>query len=66
MRPADKETEMSLNTYHFHRLAATAVAAVIATTTLAGVAAVGQAHAAPAMAQCVPGTGNPMNPCPRP
>ena len=63
--PADNETEMSLNTYLFHRLAARAIAAVIATTTLAGLATVGEAHAAPAMAKCIPGSGNPWNTCPK-
>ena len=51
------------------RLVGTAFVAAVASTTLVGLATIGQAQAvgvAAPMAKCIPGTGNPMNPCPKP
>ena len=55
---------MAHHTRTVHRLVGTAVAATIAVTTLAGLTATGPAHAAAPMAKCIPGSGNPLNPCP--
>jgi hypothetical protein len=49
------------------RLVGTAFAATVAATALAGFTTTAQPAAAAApMAKCIPGTGNPMNPCPSP
>ena len=55
---------MAHRTRTVHRLVGTVVAATIAMTTLAGLTASGPAHAAAPMAKCIPGSGNPLNPCP--
>lgn len=39
-------------------------AATIVSITLGGLATTTTVHAAVPMAKCVPGTGNPLNPCP--
>ena len=59
---------MSRKALNAYRLSHVAVAAVIAATTLAGLTATGSAHTAVAapMAKCIPGSGNPLNPCPSP
>lgn len=59
---------MSFRTAIIRRLVGTVFAATVASTTLVGLAtahAQTAASAAP-MAKCIPGTGNPMNPCPWP
>jgi hypothetical protein len=60
---------MSLRTAITRRLVGTVIAATVASATLVGLAttAHGQtAVSAAPMAKCIPGTGNPMNPCPWP
>ena len=57
---------MSRKSLTVHRIAATVIAAAIVSTTLGGLTASGSAQAlaqAP-MAKCIPGSGNPLNPCP--
>ena len=57
---------MSRKTITVHRIIGTIVAATIVSTTLGGLAPTTPAHAlavAP-MAKCIPGSGNPLNPCP--
>jgi hypothetical protein len=60
---------MSLRTAINRRLVGTVFAATVASTTLVGLATTAHAQtavsAAP-MAKCIPGTGNPLNPCPKP
>ena len=48
------------------RLVGTAFVAAVASTTLVGLATTGQAQAVAVTAKCIPGTGNPLNPCPWP
>jgi len=51
------------------RLVGTAFVAAVGSTTLVGLATTGQAQAvavAAPMVKCIPGTGNPLNPCPWP
>ena len=48
-----------------HRIVGTALAAATISTMLGGFVATGAAQAAaPVAAKCVPGSGNPLNPCP--
>ena len=58
---------MSLRTAIIRRIVGTVFVATVASTTLGGLAATAHAQtagsAAP-MAKCLPGTGNPLNPCP--
>ena len=56
---------MSTKKLTVHRLVATAFATAVMSITLA-LATAGQSQtvSAAAMAKCIPGTGNPLNPCP--
>jgi hypothetical protein len=58
---------MSLRTGIIRRLVGTVFAATVASTTLVGLATTAHAQTARSvapMAKCLPGTGNPLNPCP--
>jgi hypothetical protein len=60
---------MSLRTAIIRRRVGTVFAATVASATLVGLATtahVQTAVSAAPMAKCIPGTGNPMNPCPKP
>jgi hypothetical protein len=60
---------MSLRTAIIRRLVGTVIAATVASTSLVGLATTAHAQTAASaapMAKCIPGTGNPMNPCPWP
>jgi hypothetical protein len=57
---------MSRTSHTAHRIAAAVIAATIVSTALGGLTSAGSAQAlanAP-MAKCIPGQGNPLNPCP--
>jgi hypothetical protein len=57
---------MSRKSLNVHRIAATVITAAIVSTTLGGLTAAGSAQALSqvSMAKCIPGSGNPLNPCP--
>jgi hypothetical protein len=57
---------MSRKSLTVHRIAATVIAATIMSTALGGLMSAGSAQALThtPMAKCIPGQGNPLNPCP--